>query len=138
MYLSPKLDNGDEWTNIFQLLCPLVNCRSKCTHRWKVVVDRLCQLIQPENATSLTLWNSYTPLTFNEIDVFFSSTNIHRFTQLCFFNITNIKEFHLRPILHYVSTLSILQISNRSLMNDDIITNISSIIALSSLLDIEW
>jgi len=102
----------------------------------KVAVGRLCQIIEPEKVVSLILrkWNLTS--TFDEIDWFYSSIDIHQFTRLRFLNIANIKERHLQTILHHVttiSTLTSLKIYDRSLMNDNIIGDLSKMIALPSL-----
>jgi hypothetical protein len=106
------------------------------SHPWKITIDRISRIIQPENVTSLTLWKSFSDLTSDEIDSFFSSIDIHRFTRLRFLNIRSIKERHIRIILHHVaniSTLTSLKIYDRSLMNNDIIADLSSIIASPSI-----
>jgi len=118
-------------TNIYnRLTIELSNYHSKFE------TNRLCRIIEPENVASLIFWKSYTTSTFDEIDWFFSSIDIHRFTRLCFLNITNIKERHLHTILHHLTTISTLislKIYDRSLMNDNIIADLSAIIALPSL-----
>ena len=67
---------------------------------------------------------------------FFSSIDIHRLTQLRFLNISSLKERHLHTILHHATTISTftsLKIYDRSLMNDDIIADLSTILALPSI-----